>query len=43
MVAAMGRKVVAIDAMDDNLRYLNTSLELGKLSKWVQLRHVAIR
>ena len=42
MVAAMGREVVAVDAMADNLAYVKTSLELGKNEDLVTLVHNAI-
>ena len=42
MVAAMGREVVSVDAMADNLAYVRTSLEVGK-NEDVTLAHNAIR
>ena len=43
MVAAMGQKVVAIDAMSDNLMYMRKSLELGDRTEQVQILNAAIR
>ena len=43
MVAAMGRKVVAIDAMPDNIEYLRKSLNLGNIMQNVTLLNKAIR
>ena len=44
MVAAMGREVVAVDAMVDNLAYVRKSLELGTNNTGkVVLLHNSIR
>ena len=43
MVAAMGREVVAVDAMSDNLAYIRRSLELANKEHLVTLAHNAIR
>ena len=43
MVAASGRKVIAVDAMKDNLAFLHQSLKLGKTSENVLLVHNSIR
>ena len=44
MVAAMGREVVAVDAMADNLAYVRKSLELGTNNTGkVVLLHNSIR
>ena len=43
MVAAMGREVVAVDAMADNLAYIRTSLQLANTENLVTLVHHAIR
>ena len=43
MVAAMGREVVAVDAMADNLAYIRRSLELANKVNVVTLVHNAIR
>ena len=43
MVAAMGREVVAVDAMADNLAYIRASLEVGNNTEKVVLVHNAIR
>ena len=43
MVAAMGREVVAVDAMADNLAYIRASLEVGNNTDKVVLVHNAIR
>ena len=43
MVAAMGREVVAVDAMEDNLAYIRTSAKLSKHEHLVTLVHNAIR
>ena len=43
MVAAMGREVVAVDAMADNLAYLSKSLKLGDHADQVVLVHNPIR
>ena len=42
MVAAMGREVVAVDAMADNLAYIRASLEVGNNTDKVVLGHQAI-
>jgi len=42
MVAAMGREVVAVDAMSDNLAYIRRSLELANKEHLVTLAHNAI-
>ena len=42
MVAAMGKEVVAVDAMADNLACVRTSLKLGKNEDLVTLAHNAI-
>ena len=43
MVASMGRDVVAVDAMADNLAYIRTSLKLGNKEDRVVLVHNPIR
>ena len=43
MVAAMGRLVVAVDAIKDNLAYIRRSLNLGNTTNNVQLVHNSIR
>ena len=43
MVAAMGREVVAVDAMADNLAYVRRSLEIMNTEHLVTLLHNAIR
>ena len=43
MVAAMGREVVAVDAMADNLAYIRASLEIGNTTDKVVLLYKAIR
>ena len=43
MVAAMGREVVAVDAMADNLAYVRRSLEIQNREHLVTLLHNAIR
>ena len=43
MVAAMGREVVAVDAMADNLAYIRRSLELANKTDNVVLVHNSIR
>ena len=43
LVAAMGREVVAVDAMEDNLAYIRASLEIGNNTEKVVLVHNAIR
>ena len=43
MVAAMGRKVIAVDAMADNLAYIRRSSELANNEHLVTLVHNAIR
>ena len=43
MVASMGREVVAVDAMADNLAYISTSLKLGNNEDRVVLVHNPIR
>ena len=43
MVAAMGREVVAVDAMMDNLAFIRKSLEESKTENKVTLLHNAIR
>ena len=43
MVASMGRDVVAVDAMADNLAYIRTSLKLGNNEDRVVLVHNPIR
>ena len=39
MVASMGREVVAVDAMADNLAYIRKSLKLGNKEDKVVLVH----
>merc|ERR1719270_313550 len=41
-VANMGRKVVAVDMMEDNLGYIKTSLIKSNLTQYVQLVHNAV-
>ena len=43
VAAAIGRNVVAVDAMADNLAYIRKSLELNNMSEKVVLVHNAIR
>ena len=43
VAAAMGRDVVALDAMADNLAYVSTSVKLNNMSDRVILVHNAIR
>ena len=43
MVASMGREVVAVDAMADNLAYIRTSLKFGNNEDRVVLVHNPIR
>ena len=43
MVASMGREVVAVDAMADNLAYIRKSLKLGEKEDRVVLVHNPIR
>ena len=43
MVAAMGREVIAVDAMADNLAYVRRSLEIQNREHLVTLLHNAIR
>ena len=43
MVAAMGREVVALDAMADNLAYVRRSLEIQNREHLVTLFHNAVR
>ena len=43
MVASMGRQVVAVDAMADNLAYIGKSLKLGNKEDKVVLVHNSIR
>ena len=43
LVAAMDRKVVAVDAMADNLAYIRRSLELASKVHLVTLAHNAVR
>ena len=42
-VASMGRKVVAVDMMEDNLGYIKTSLIKSNLTQYVELVHNAVR
>ena len=43
MIASMGRDVVAMDAMAENLAYIRTSLKLGNKEDRVVLVHNPIR
>ena len=43
MVASMGRNVIAVDAMADNLAYIRASLELGQNAARAVLVHSPIR
>ena len=43
MMAAMGRKVIAVDPMVDNLAYIRRSLKLGNRESLVTLVHNAVR
>ena len=42
-VAAMRRKVLAIDMLEENLAFINLSLHEAKLYNFVKLVHNAIR
>ena len=42
-VAAMGRSVVAVDMMLDNLAYIRTSLDTMDTASRVELVHNAVR
>ena len=43
LVAALNRKVLAVDAMSDNLAYIRRSLEMGNMQDRVTLVHNAVR
>ena len=43
MMAAMDRKVIAVDAMVDNLAYIRRSLKLDNKESLVTLAHNAVR
>ena len=43
MIAAMKRKVIAVDADPKNLAYIRHSLEIGKKTDKVELIHNSIR
>ena len=42
-VASMGRRVVAVDMMRDNLAYIKTSLVQASLESYVEMVHNAVR
>ena len=43
MMATMDRKVIAVDAMVDNLAYIRRSLKLDNKESLVTLAHNAVR